>query len=128
MTVVGIDVAKASLAVALRTPTGTVRQKRCPNTPAGHADLLRWLGQRADGAVHVGLEATGGYQDAVSLALHDAGHTVSVLNPAALEAYSRSRKLPRQADSSHGDRTVVGLGRNVRGGTRPRLSCGRSWL
>ena len=39
------------------------------------------------------------------------------------------RKLPRQADSSQGDcSAVVGLGRNVRGGTRPRLSCGRSWL
>lgn len=42
---------------------------------------------------------------------------------------SSSRKLPRQADSSQGDNpALVGLGRNVRGGTRPRLSCGRSWL
>lgn len=40
-----------------------------------------------------------------------------------------SRKLPRQADSSQGDSpALVGLGRNVRGGTRPRLSWGRSWL
>jgi IS30 family transposase len=39
------------------------------------------------------------------------------------------RKLPRQADSSQGDfPAIVGLGRKVRGGTRPRLSCGRSWL
>jgi len=98
MTVVGIDVAKASLAVALRTPTGRVRQKQCPNTPAGHAELLRWLRRHTDGAVHVGLEATGGYQDAVALALHDAGHTVSVLNPAALEAYSRSQLRRAKTD------------------------------
>ena len=33
------------------------------------------------------------------------------------------RKLPRQADSSKGDfPAVIGLGRNVSGGTRPRLS------
>ena len=40
-----------------------------------------------------------------------------------------SRKLPRQVDTSKGDCSgSVILGRNVRGGTRPRLSCGRSWL
>ena len=39
------------------------------------------------------------------------------------------RKLPRQADSSKGDRPAAeGLGRNVSGGTRPRLSWGRSPL
>ncbi len=39
------------------------------------------------------------------------------------------RKLPRQVDTAKGDCIgVLGLGRNMRGGTRPRLSCGRSWL
>ena len=39
------------------------------------------------------------------------------------------RKLPRQVDTAKRDcPAVVGLGRNVRGGTRPRLSCGRSSL
>ena len=39
------------------------------------------------------------------------------------------RKLPGQVDTSKGDCLgVLGLGRNMRGGTRPRLSCGRSWL
>jgi transposase len=61
-------------------------------------ELLRWLGRHADGSVHVGVEATGGYQDAVALALHDAGHTVSVLNPAALEAYSRSQLRRAKTD------------------------------
>ncbi len=40
-----------------------------------------------------------------------------------------ARKLPRQADSSKGDCPLdEGLGRNVSGGTRPRLSWGRSLL
>ena len=40
-----------------------------------------------------------------------------------------ARKLPRQVDTLQVDsRAVVGLGKNVRGGTRPRLSCGRSSL
>ena len=39
------------------------------------------------------------------------------------------RKLPRQVDTAKGDCTGgFSLGKNVRGGTRPRLSCGRSWL
>ena len=71
MTVVGIDVAKASLAVALILPAGKARQKRCANTPAGHAELLHWLSRQADKPVHVGLEATGGYQDAIAVALRE---------------------------------------------------------
>ena len=40
-----------------------------------------------------------------------------------------NRKLPRQADSSKGDWPAAEcLGRNVSGGTRPRLSWGRSLL
>jgi hypothetical protein len=45
------------------------------------------------------------------------------------EILAEIRKLPRQADSSIGDFSAdEGLGRNVNGGTRPRLSWGRSAL
>src|SRR4051812_13710574 len=98
MIVAGIDVAKATLAVALLTTTGKTRQKRCANTAVGHAELLQWLHRQADGPVHVGLEATGGYQEAAAMALHDAGHTVSVLNPAAIDAYGRSQLRRAKTD------------------------------
>jgi hypothetical protein len=39
-----------------------------------------------------------------------------------------SRKLPRQVDTRELEAPLVCLGRNMSGGTRPRLSCGRSWL
>ena len=42
---------------------------------------------------------------------------------AAGPKYRSTRKRPRQADSAQGDNPAV-VGRNVRGGTRPRLSCG----
>ena len=46
-----------------------------------------------------------------------------------LQVVGWGRKLPRQVDTAKRDcPAVVGLGRNVRGGTRPRLSCGRSSL
>ena len=57
----------------------------------------------------------------------------SVGDCSSLIEFNRSdeadRKLPRQVDSSMMDSTVlVDLGRNVRGGTDPRLSWGRSVL
>lgn len=95
---VGIDVAKAKLAVVLITAPGRTLQKSCSNTPDGHADLVRWLARHAEPPVVVGLEATGGYQEAVALALHDAGHHVSVLNPSAVAAYSQSQLRRAKTD------------------------------
>lgn len=96
--VCGIDIAKAHLAIALITPEDKTLRKSCPNTAAGHADLIRWLRRHADGPVAVGLEATGGYQDAVALALHEAGHRVSVLNPQAIAAYAKSQLQRAKTD------------------------------
>ena len=46
-----------------------------------------------------------------------------------IQVAEQFRKLPRQVDTAKGDCTGgFSLGKNVRGGTRPRLSCGRSWL
>lgn len=95
---VGIDVSKAKLAVVLIAPTGKAFHKRCANTPAGHAELLRWLARQTDAPLRIGLEATGGYQEAVALALHDAGYHISVLNPSAVEAYGRSQLRRAKTD------------------------------
>ena len=55
--------------------------------------------------------------------------SVQVKESEILQFARRYRKLPRQVDTCKGDCTGgMGLGRNVRGGTRPRLTCGRSWL
>lgn len=96
--VLGIDVAKATLAVALRTAAATWRHKHCANTTAGHAELLAWLRRHARGTVHACLEATGAYGDAVAIALHEAGHTVSVLNPSVMAAYAASRLSRTKTD------------------------------
>lgn len=98
MQVVGIDVAKATLAIVVLRPDGKRRNKACANTPAGHRELLQWLTRHADGPVHVGLEATGIYHEAVALALHDAGHRVSVINPSATAAYAKSQLQRAKTD------------------------------
>jgi transposase len=98
MTSVGIDVAKQTLAIDAIGVDGKHRRKSCANTPAGHAELLRWLGRYTQGPVAIGLEATGGYQEAVALAVHDAGYSVSVLNPLVIAAYAQSRLRRAKTD------------------------------
>ena len=59
---------------------------------------IRWLARHAAGPLPIGLEATGGYQEAVALVLHDAGHHVSVLNPSAVAAYGQSQLRRAKTD------------------------------
>jgi transposase len=53
---------------------------------------------RIRGRVHACLEATGTYGDALALWLHDAGHVVSVVNPAIMHAYARTRLTRSKTD------------------------------
>src|SRR5688572_8515528 len=80
--VLGIDIAKATFQVALLLPEGKLRHKTYPNTSAGFEQLAAWLARHHVARVHACLEATGTYGDALATWLHDAGHTVSVVNPA----------------------------------------------
>lgn len=95
----GIDIAKRTMAVALLRPDGKWRSKSVANTADGHGALLAWVEHHApEGPVHVCLEATGTYGTAVAETLHDAGHRVSVVNPAAIEAFGRSRLSRTKTD------------------------------
>jgi transposase len=76
-----------------------------PNTPDGHAALLGWVAHHQTGPVHACLEATGPYGEAVALALADAGHTVSVVNPGAIAAFARSEL--RRAKTDRADAEVI---------------------
>lgn len=98
MTAIGIDVAKHTLAVDAVLPDGKRRQKHCANSAAGHAELIRWIGRHAVAPVAIGLEATGGYQEAVAIALHEAGYAVSVLNPSRIAAYGQSQLRRAKTD------------------------------
>ncbi len=74
----GIDVSKKSLDVALIGDHPKPLHKVCTNDAAGHARLLAWLEQQSASTVHACLEATGTWAQEVALALHEAGHLVSV--------------------------------------------------
>jgi transposase len=94
----GIDIAKVKFDVALLRPDQKVRAKAFANTATGHTELLTWLARQHVGPVHACLEATGTYGDALTERLADAGLTVSVVNPAAIEAYGRSRLTRTKTD------------------------------
>jgi len=102
-TVLGIDIAKAKFNVTLRFPDGTRRRKACPNSPAGGAELLAWLTRQGASRVHACLEATGTYGEALATLLVDAGHRVSVLNPAIIHHYAKSQLARAKTDRVDAD-------------------------
>jgi len=95
----GLDIAKAKLDAALLVG-GQVHHRVFANTPAGHAELLAWLGQKGQAQVHVCLEATGTYGEAVALALHAAEHVVSYINPARLKAFGQTTMTRTKTDKT----------------------------
>jgi transposase len=97
--ILGIDVAKATLHVCLLRPDEKRRTKRFANDPDGHGTLVQWIARHAPTPVHACLEATGGYEDASATALADAGHRVSVVNPAAVKAFAQSQLRRTKTDA-----------------------------
>lgn len=97
--VLGIDIAKAKLDVALRLPNGKFRSKVIPNNPQGFEALAVWLTMRnANEGLHVCMEATGVYGEAVAEFLADAGHIVSIVNPAQIKAFGAASMVRTKTD------------------------------
>lgn len=95
----GIDVAKAKLDCALRTAEGKIRHKVVPNTAAGFAALTEWLDKQGALGVHVCMEATGVYWEAVAEYLASrSGFIVSVINPAQIKAFGASQMVRTKTD------------------------------
>lgn len=96
--ILGIDVGKAHLELFLLQGDKTAR-KKIENTVAGFEQLDAWLRNRKANVVHVCLEATGGYGEAVAEHLYDGGHTVSVINPMQIKAFGRSALVRTKSDA-----------------------------
>jgi transposase len=95
----GIDVAKAKLDCALRTPEGKLRHKAVENNPDGFQTLAAWLTKQGAGSLHVCMEATGTYWEAVAEFFADLpAATVSVINPAQIKAFGASQMVRTKTD------------------------------
>jgi transposase len=100
--ILGIDVAKAKFDAALLVE-GKVLYGTFPMDTSGFAALQHWLGKHTvsgSDSVHACLEATGAYGAALALFLYEAGHQVSVVNPARIAAYAKSRLVRTKTDKT----------------------------
>jgi transposase len=84
MVCAGIDVGKRRLDVALADAPDRLQ---ADNTPDGHATLSAWL--RRHRVKRVGIEASGGYEQAVVATLRRDGLLVIVFQPAQVRAYAK---------------------------------------
>ena len=96
--VLGIDIAKAKFDACLITTDGKPRHKTFANTAAGFQHLAAWLAKQQSAHTHACMEATGTYGEALALDLHAAGHTLSIINPAAVKAFAASRLSRTKTD------------------------------
>lgn len=98
--ILGIDVSKDKLDVALRLADGKVRGKVVANGPEGFADLRTFLTKHGVTELHACMEATGIYWEACAEYLTEAGFAVSVVNPAQVKAFGRSRLQRTKTDKA----------------------------
>jgi len=88
----GIDVSKKSLDLA----SADRHLGRFPNTPAGHAQLILRIKERAPELV--ALEATGGYERPVTEALLNAGVVAAVVQPKCVRHFAKSLNWQAKTD------------------------------
>jgi transposase len=102
MIYLGIDVAKAKLDCCLLLDPESMKRKSksVANTKAGFASLLEWLIRKGVSLpqLHAVMEGTGVYHKQATLALVDAGVTVSIINPAQIKDFGRGLGVRTKTD------------------------------
>lgn len=97
--IVGIDVSKATLDVAL-LKGDKLYEKKFDNTSQGHQQIFVWMSRYCERDLHACLEATGQYGDGVAKYLYEKGCTVSVVNPARIKHYGNSKLRRNKTDKA----------------------------
>jgi transposase len=104
----GIDVSKNSLDASISS-CNKVRAKSFANSPDGWRHLVDWLISHKIQRVHACLESTGRYSLGIACTLNEAGHVVSIVNPAQIRDFTRTklgRNKTDKIDASHIASTV----------------------
>lgn len=100
--VLGIDIAKEKFDVVwlwVATPDKPLH-KVFKNTAQGDEALLAWIAKLGVTQVHACMEATGTYGEVLAETLQQAGHLVSVVNPARIKKYGESELLRIKTDKT----------------------------
>ncbi len=93
----GIDVAKLKLDVVLLLEDRHVHHIFA-NSEEGFAALHTWIQEHGTFELSICLESTGSYSDAIVRFLQTHGYVVSLLNPAVLVSYRKTKNMRRKTD------------------------------
>ena len=96
--ILGIDIAKDKFDIALYQDKELIATGQFNNSPAGFKKLSKWLKNKTADQVWACLEATGRYGDALAMYLYQAGHQVSMVNPARIKWYGDSQLKRNKTD------------------------------
>jgi transposase len=97
VSVLGIDIAKQKFDAALLVD-GKTKHKTCKNSAEGFETLMLWLEKQGIQNIHACMEATGNYGEDLAIYLHEAGHIVSVVNPARIKGFAQSELIRTKTD------------------------------
>lgn len=95
--VLGIDVSKSTLDVCLIVKEEK-RKSRFKNSEEGFGQLQTWLAAAKPEKLHVCMESTGCYGDAIAHYLHQRELLVSVVNPRLIKSHAASQLLRSKTD------------------------------
>ena len=106
----GIDVSKAKFDVALLLANDKFKSKVFANSASGFEALLQWLQihvPEAYTSLHLCMEATGSYHEALACFLSDQALVVSVVNPLLVKRFAEANRLRNKTDG--GDAKCLAL-------------------
>jgi transposase len=95
--ILGIDIAKRKFDSALLI-NGKLKHKVFANSQERFSELTMWLKKQSVDHTHVCMEASSTYGEELATYLHEAGHTVSVVNPARIKGFAQSELLRLKND------------------------------
>ena len=103
----GIDISKSKFDVALLF-NNKVKTKKFDNNLSGFLGLIDWLNTKEIDIqmLHVCMEATGRYSDALANYLFEKGYQVSVVNPARIKGFALSELSRNKTDKA--DAQLIG--------------------
>lgn len=98
MMILGIDVSKAKVDVALFNDKEFIASGEFANTATGFKKLSQWIENKDAKKVWACMESTGRYGDALATYLYEQDHQVSVVNPARIKKYGESQLKRNKTD------------------------------
>lgn len=95
--VLGVDISKSTFDVALLLDDKVKTKKFC-NKKKGFIELNEWLKKKNVTDLHICMEATGSYGEALATYLFEQNYKVSVVNPAQIKGFAQSELSRNKTD------------------------------